>query len=172
MEFKKEVPEADIEQYFDLLRRKVSDVASNLPKGTYTPIVVDDMLDVYGIMYALTGDGYSYEEMLQYAKMIQNRLLEVDGIKRVLIAGSRPEQINICIDQDRLAANGLLPMQLMLALQEFGKVDNAGQYEVNNEYYTMRVSGTDNTVEEISNLLITTPQGKVVRLRDIVRSVS
>lgn len=172
VEFKKEVPEADIEQYFDLLRRKVSDVASNLPKGTYTPIVVDDMLDVYGIMYALTGDGYSYEEMLQYAKMIQNRLLEVDGIKRVLIAGSRPEQINICIDQDRLAANGLLPMQLMLALQEFGKVDNAGQYEVNNEYYTMRVSGTDNTVEEISNLLITTPQGKVVRLRDIVRSVS
>ena len=172
VEFKKEVREADIEQYFDLLRRKVSDVTSNLPKGTYTPIVVDDMLDVYGIMYALTGDGYSYEEMLQYAKMIQNRLLEVDGIKRVLIAGSRSEQINICIDRDRLAANGLLPMQLMVALQEFGKVENAGQYEVNNEFYTMRVSGTDNTVEEISNLLITTPQGKVVRLRDIVRSVS
>ena len=172
VEFKKEVPEAAIEQYFDLLRRKVSDVTSNLPKGTYTPIVVDDMMDVYGIMYALTGDGYSYEEMLQYAKMIQNRLLEVDGIKRVLIAGSRSEQINICIDQDRLAANGMLPMQLMLALQEFGKVENAGQYEVNNEFYTMRVSGTDNTVEEISNLLITTPQGKVVRLRDIVRSVS
>lgn len=172
VEFKKEVPEADIEQYFDLLRRKVSDVTSNLPKGTYTPIVVDDMMDVYGIMYALTGDGYSYEEILQYAKMIRNRLLEVDGIKRVLIAGSRPEQINICIDQDRLAANGLLPMQLMLALQEFGKLDNAGQYEVNNEFYTIRVSGTDNTVEEISNLLITTPQGKVVRLRDVVRSVS
>jgi len=172
VEFKKEVREADIEQYFDLLRRKVNDVTSNLPKGTYTPIVVDDMMDVYGIMYALTGDGYTYEEMLEYAKMIRNRLLEVDGIKRVLIAGGRQEQINICIDQDRLAANGLLPTQLMLALQEFGKVENAGQYEVNNEFYTMRVSGTDNTVEEIGNLLITTPQGKVVRLRDIVQSVA
>lgn len=172
VEFKKEVEKEAVEQYFDLLRRKVNDVTSNLPKGTYTPIVVDDMMDVYGIMYALTGDGYDYEEMLRYAKMLQNRLLEVDGVKRVNIAGNRSEVIDIQIDQDRLAANGMLPMQLMLSLQNFGKVVNAGQYEVNNEFYSLRVSGTDNTVEEIKNLLITTPQGKVVRLRDIVQSVS
>lgn len=172
VEFQKYVLQEEIEQYFDLVRRKVSDVASRLPKGTYTPIVVDDMMDVYGIMYAITGDGYGYEEMLRYAKMLQNRLLEVDGVKRVNIAGNRSEVIDIQIDQDRLAANGMLPMQLMLALQNFGKVVNAGQYEVQNEFYSLRVSGTDNTVEEIKNLLITTPQGKIVRLRDVVQDVS
>ncbi len=172
VEFKKKVTEEEIEQYFDLLRRKVNDIASSLPNGTYAPIVIDDMMDVYGIMYALTGDGYDYEEMLRYAKMLRNRLLEVDGIKRVNIAGSRSEVINIQIDQDRLAANGMLPTQLMMSLQNFGKVVSAGKYEVDNGFYTMRVSGTDNTVEEIRNMLISTPQGKVVKLKDLVQSVS
>lgn len=172
VEFKSKVKGEEIEQYFDLLRRKVNDVAGKLPSGTYAPIVVDDMMDTYGIMYALTGDGYDYEEMLRYAKMLRNKLLEVDGIKRVNIAGSRSEVINIQIDQDRLAENGMLPMQLMMSLQNFGSVVSAGKYEVNNEFYTFRVSGTDNTVEEIRNMLISTPQGKVVRLKDLVQSVT
>ena len=67
--FDMSVTEKDLEQYFDLLRRKTNDVAPRLPNGTYAPIVVDDMMDVYGIMYALVGDGYDYEEMLRYAKM-------------------------------------------------------------------------------------------------------
>ena len=171
VEFQKKVTEKEIEQYFDLLRRKVNDITPYLPQGTYTPIVVDDMMDVYGIMYALTGDGYDYEEMLRYAKMIRNRLLEVKGVKRVNLAGSRAEVINILIDQDRLAMNGMLPTQLMLSMQQFGKIVSAGQYETDGVFYTLRVSGDENTVEDIKNILITTPQGKVVRLRDLVQDV-
>ncbi|HIU39582.1 MAG TPA: efflux RND transporter permease subunit, partial [Candidatus Limisoma intestinavium] len=62
VEFRMTVPLSELEQHFDLLRRKTNAVRSKLPQGCYEPIVVDDMMDVYGIFYALTGDGYSYPE--------------------------------------------------------------------------------------------------------------
>lgn len=52
------VLEKDLEQHFDLLRRKVNDLAPRLPQGCYSPVVIDDMMDVYGIFYSLTADGY------------------------------------------------------------------------------------------------------------------
>ena len=67
VEFLKEMPISEIEQHFDMLRRKVSDSKSKLPSGCYDPVVVDDMLDVYGIFYAFKGDGYTYKEMEKYA---------------------------------------------------------------------------------------------------------
>lgn len=58
VEFQMTVLNRDLEQHFDLLRRKVSDAASRLPQGCYDPVVIDDMMDVYGIFYGLTADGY------------------------------------------------------------------------------------------------------------------
>ena len=57
VEFKMSVLTEDLEQHFDLVRRKVNDVKGRLPEGTYDPVVMDDMMDVYGILYSLTGDG-------------------------------------------------------------------------------------------------------------------
>ena len=170
--FNDDIEQADMEQQFDLLRRKVNDLSSRLPQGTYSPIVVDDMMDVYGIIYALTGDGYTYDEMLRYAKLIRTRLLEVDGVKRVNIAGTRSQSINITIDKERLAVNGLLPTQLMLAIQNISTPLSAGKYDTDGNRYTMRVSGKESSVDEIRNLLITTPQGKTVRLEDLVLDIS
>ena len=68
VEFQMTVLNRDLEQHFDLLRRKVHDAAQRLPQGCYDPVVIDDMMDVYGIFYALTGDGYDYDEMYKYAK--------------------------------------------------------------------------------------------------------
>ena len=63
VEFKMTVQQKDLEQHFDLLRRKVNDIKVSLPQGCYDPMVIDDMLVVYGIFYALTGVGYIYPEM-------------------------------------------------------------------------------------------------------------
>lgn len=170
--FKDELDQSEMEQYFDLLRRKVNDFSSSLPQGTYTPIVVDDMMDVYGIMYALTGDGYDYDEMLRYAKLIRTRLLEVDGVKRVNIVGTRNQSINITLDKDFLAVNGMLPTQLMMTLQGISTPLSAGKYDANGSLYTMRIDGEESSLDEIRNLLITTPQGKTVRLDDLVLDIS
>ena len=85
VEFQMSVLNRDLEQHFDLLRRKVNDAASRLPQGCYEPIVIDDMMDVYGIFYALTADGYDYPEMYRYARYLQRELLDVKGVKRINI---------------------------------------------------------------------------------------
>ena len=85
VEFKMSVKMEELEQHFDFLRRKVADVKPKLPEGTYDPVVLDDMMDVYGIFYALTGDGYDYPELERYAKYLRRELLAVPGVNRVSI---------------------------------------------------------------------------------------
>ena len=99
----------DLEQHFDLLRRKVNDLRAKLPQGCYDPVVVDDMMDVYGIFYAFTGDGYDYPELYQYARMLRRELMGVKGVKRVNIVGNRDEVINIILSKDKIARNGSPP---------------------------------------------------------------
>lgn len=79
VEFQMTVLTKDLEQHFDLLRRKVNDASARLPQeGCYDPIVIDDMMDVYGIFYAFTADGYDYPEMYRYARLIKR---ELSGVK-------------------------------------------------------------------------------------------
>ena len=76
--------DADLEQCWDMLRRRVSDAASVLPAGV-TVKVQDDFNLVYGMFYALTGDGYSEQEMSDYANLIQRELTNIEGVARVSI---------------------------------------------------------------------------------------
>ena len=133
IEFQTTVLEKELEQHFDLLRRKVNDAASRLPQGCYTPVVVDDMMDVYGIFYALTADGYDYPEMYRYAKYLRRELLDVKGVKRINIIGNRDEVINIILSKEQITRNGIVPTQIMSALQAAGKTVDAGKYRSDDE---------------------------------------
>ena len=72
VEFLLSVPLDELEQRFDLLRRKVNDLRATLPQGCYDPVVVDDMMDVYGIFYAFKGDGYQIMSALNGANQTVN----------------------------------------------------------------------------------------------------
>lgn len=169
VEFRMTVPEKELEQYFDLLRRKVNDAASRLPQGCYSPVVVDDMMDVYGIFYALTADGYDYPEMYKYAKYIRRELLSVKGVKRINIIGNRDEVINIILSKEQITRNGIVPTQIMSALQTAGKKVNAGKYRSGDERIALYVSSSVDSEEDIRNMLIQTLDGKRIRLGDIAR---
>lgn len=169
VEFQMTVLLKDLEQHFDLLRRKVSDARSKLPQDCYDPIVIDDMMDVYGIFYALTGDGYTYPELYKYAKLIRRELLAVKGVKRILIAGNRSEVINITLSKDRIARNGILPTQIMASLQSAGKTVNAGSLLNGDDRLQVRVGSAVTDEDDIRNLLISTPQGKQIRLGDVAQ---
>ena len=168
VEFEMTVLNSELEQHFDLLRRRVNDTAMFLPSECYAPIVVDDMMDVYGIFYALVCDeGYSYPEMERYAKLIRRELLKVPGVKRINVVGARQEVINIRLSKELLARNGLVPTQIMLNLQQAGKTVNAGKYENGDQRIDLSVTGALEDEQSISNLLIKTAEGKIVRLGDI-----
>ena len=167
VEFEMTVLNEKLEEHFDLLRRKVGDVKRQLPSGCYDPVVVDDMMDVYGIFYSLTGDGYTYPEMEKYAKLIRRELLKVKGVKRVNIACARSEVINITLSKEKLARNGIIPTQLMMQLQTVGQEVNAGKYETDGNRIQLRVNNRLETADDIREMLIKTMDGKVMRLGDL-----
>lgn len=169
VEFQMTVLQKDLEQHFDLLRRKVNDSRSKLPQDCYDPIVIDDMMDVYGIFYAFTGEGYSYPELYKYAKLIRRELLGVKGVKRILITSNRDEVIQITLSKEKIARNGIIPTQIMMSLQNAGKTVNAGSYQNESDRLPLHVSSAVTDEKDIRNLLIRTPQGKTIRLGDIAQ---
>ena len=169
VEFQMSVLMSQLEQHFDLLRRKVGDAARMLPQGCYDPIVIDDMMDVYGIFYGFTGDGYEYPELYKYAKYIRRELLAVKGVKRINIAGNRDEVIDITLSKEQVARNGLLPTQIMSALQSSTKTVDAGKYLTDGEAVGLQISAAVTDEDELRELLVSTPEGGRVRLGDIAR---
>ena len=169
VEFHMTVLLKELEQHFDLLRRKVNDLKMRLPQGCYDPVVVDDMMDVYGIFYAFTGDGYSYPELYRYARMLRRELMNVKGVKRVNIVGNRDEVINIVLSKDKIARNGVLPAQIMMALQNAGKTVNSGDYQTGGDRLHIRVGEAVKDEADIRRLLIGTFDGRQVRVGDVAR---
>lgn len=169
VEFQMTVLNRDLEQHFDLLRRKVYDVSGRLPNGCYDPVVIDDMMDVYGIFYALTADGYTYPEMYRYAKYLRRELQQVKGVKRINIVGNRNEVINIILSKEQIARNGIIPTQIMSVLQSVGSPVNAGKSSHGPERIALYVDDAVKSVDDIRMLMLQTVNGKVVRLGDVAR---
>jgi multidrug efflux pump subunit AcrB len=167
VEFNMTVLLEDLEQHFDLLRRKTNDVASKLPQGCYSPIVVDDMMDVYGVFFGLTADGYDYPEMYKYAKYIRRELLDVKGVKRINIVGNRDEVINITLSKEQIARNGIIPTEIMATLQGDNKTISAGKMQTGEDRLSIEVDSSIKDETDIANMLIKSANGKRVRLGDI-----
>jgi multidrug efflux pump subunit AcrB len=167
VEFNMTVLLEDLEQHFDLLRRKTNDVASKLPQGCYSPIVVDDMMDVYGVFFGLTADGYDYPEMYKYAKYIRRELLDVKGVKRINIVGNRDEVINITLSKEQIARNGIIPTEIMATLQGDNKTISAGKLQTGEDRLSIEVDSSIKDETDIANMLIKSANGKRVRLGDI-----
>jgi multidrug efflux pump subunit AcrB len=167
VEFQMTVLIKDLEQHFDLLRRKANDVAMKLPQGCYAPIVIDDMMDVYGVFLGLTADGYEYPEMYKYAKYIRRELLDVKGVKRINLVGNRDEVINIILSKEQISRNGIIPTEIMSTLQSANKRISGGVKQEDPDRIAIEIDSDVKNESDIANLLIKSSNGKRVRLGDI-----
>lgn len=167
IEFNFETPIDEVEQHFDLVRRKVADTEMLLPPGVMSPIVIDDMMDVYGIFYALSGEDYTPEELEAIAKILKRDILSVKGVKRVNIGGLQREVIDISFTPEQLQQNGMLPMLIAGVLQSSTKAINAGKADAGDDRLSINVAEGASTVEEISDIVINLPDGKKTRIGDI-----
>lgn len=159
----------EVEQCWDMLRRKVTDVQSSLPEGASTSIVMDDFGDVFGMVYALTFDGYTDEEVGKYADLIKKDVLKIDGISKVNIYGERKECINIELYEDKLANLGVHPAEVLSTLSGQNKTIYSGYYESGDARIRVSVNDKYKTVEDIGNLLLQGHESDQLRLRDIAR---
>ena len=169
VEFEETVLMNQLEQHFDLLRRRVNDFQQSLPPGCVASLVLDDQMDIFGIFYSLQGDGYTPAELYDYAKLIRRELLGVKGIKRVSVYGNREETVNIILDKSKIAVNGLLPTQIILALQDICNPVDAGKVNAASSLITVRVDTMACTVDDIKNLYLPTISGCRVRLSDVAK---
>ena len=163
------VADDKVEQCWDMLRRKVSDAQASLPKGVGPPMIKDDFGNVFGMFYALTGEGMDDRELADYAELVKREVNDIEGVDRVDLYGKRPECINISLLQDRMANLGVKPMEVLATLNGQNQTSYTGYY--NNGDHRIRVTVSDKfkTVEDIGNMLIQGHDDDQLRLRDIAR---
>ncbi|MBM95186.1 MAG: MFS transporter [Oceanospirillaceae bacterium] len=155
-------------QIWDELRRKVRDEESSLPPGVISPIVLDDFGDVFGVLLAITGDGYKSQELLDYAEYLKRELITLDGIAKIDIAGTQQEQVFINISREQLTNLGIPLTRLYSLLSTQNTVSNAGHIRIGQEYIRIHPTGEFTSVQELGNLLISEPgSDKLIYLRDI-----
>ncbi|WP_063344015.1 efflux RND transporter permease subunit VmeI [Vibrio jasicida] len=145
----------DLPQIWDELRRKVNDLKGSLPPGVNDPSVIDDFGDVYGILLAVTGDGYSYKELLDYVDYLRRELELVDGVSKVSVSGQQQEQVFIEISMKKLSSLGLSPNTVFNLLSTQNVVSDAGAIRIGNEYIRIQPTGEFQSVDELGDLLIT-----------------
>lgn len=168
VEMKPEYRASQLKQIWDELRHKMTDLQSQLPPGAGTIQVIDDFGDVYGILLAVTGEGYSYQDMKDYADYLTRELVLVDGVGKVTIGGQRQEQVLVELSRSRLASLGISPDRIFGLLQTQNTVNPAGKVRVGNEYIRIYPTGEFPSVQSMGDLLISDPgASELVYLRDV-----
>lgn len=160
----------ELKQIWDELRRKVNDLKPQLPPGVQTPVVNDDFGDVYGMLYAVTGDGYSDEEIRDYVDFLRRELVLVDGVGKVSVSGRQQEQVVVEISRSRLASLGIPPTQIASLLQTQNVVSNAGALRVGPDRIRIHPTGEFQSVQELEQLIISNPAAKeLIYLGDVAK---
>ncbi len=169
VELETTVKDEEVEQFWDILRRKVSNAASSLPSTASTPIVRDDFGDVYGMFYALTADGLSDQEMSDYAELVKRNVADIDGVSRVEIYGQRQECIYIELRQDKMANLGVMPVEVIQTLNNQNRATYSGYYDNGTHRVRVTVDDRFKEVEDISNMIIQGHDDEQLRVSDVAR---
>lgn len=155
-------------QIWDELRRKVNDKAAYLPAGASKPIVMDNFGDVFGMLLALSGDGYSLQQLADYAEFLKRELVTEDGVANIDIAGDQTAQLFITIRREQLHQLGIPLARLYSLLQSRNAVIPAGSVRVGNDNIRIYPFGEFASVDDLGELLISAPGAdQLIRLRDI-----
>lgn len=157
-------------QIWDELRRKVGEAGSDLPPGCGEPVVNDDFGDVYGVLFALTGDGYSQHDLKEVADDLRRELLLCQDVGRIEFWGLPTEVVYLEMDRTKLTQLGIAPTAIFDALRQQNAITEAGKVSVGSEDIRFRVTGDYSNINDLAEQLIQgEPQGRMIRLKDVAR---
>lgn len=149
------------------VRKKIGDMRYTLPGNIQGPFFNDDFGDVYGVIYALSGDGYSYAELKDFADDVRQKLLRVKDVAKVEQFGVQDERIWVEVSQKRLAQMGLDFNSVLQQLGAQNAVESAGAVNTQQDMVQVRVGGQFSSVEQLSAMPIRGGNGHQLRLGDI-----
>ena len=157
----------DVANIWYTVRKKIGDMRSALPQGVQGPFFNDDFGDVYGVIYALQGQGFSYAELKKAADDARRQLLRVPDVAKVELFGVQDEKLYIELSQKRLSQLGLDMNQVLAQLDQQNALQSAGVIQADAEQIQVRVAGQFNAIEDLRAMPIRGASGAQLRLGDI-----
>jgi multidrug efflux pump subunit AcrB len=158
----------NLQPIYDDIRRKVQEAEAEFPSGCTWTIKDKDLVDVYGIIYSLTADGFTYRELYDIADDLRDALLKIDQAAKVEIIGDQDERIYIDYDVARFTELGLTTEQIKSKLNKTNIIFPGGEIFIGKEQIIIEPSGDFESIEDLRRLIISDPQeGDIVYLGDI-----
>ncbi|MEM1059618.1 MAG: efflux RND transporter permease subunit [Verrucomicrobiota bacterium] len=154
-------------QVWDELRRKINDAQGDLPPGAGPSLINDDYGDVFGIFFAVTGEGYSYAEIRDYADLLKRELLLVPDVKKVDLYGVQDEVIYVEMSRAKMAALGISQEVIYDSLEKKNLVADSGHVQVGPDFIPINPTGDFTSVDQFKDLLISNTGGRLIYLGDV-----
>lgn len=149
---KDSAPAAEIANIWYQTRKKIGDIQHTLPDGVEGPTFNDEFGDVYGNLYALTGDGYDYAELKRQAEVVRAELLKVKDVAKVDFFGEQKQRIYIDLSNAKLATLGIDTHTLIRTLQLQNLVTSSGNFDAEQERIRIAVTGRYDRLEEMRDM--------------------
>ncbi|ODV42487.1 multidrug transporter AcrB [Cupriavidus sp. UYMMa02A] len=146
---REDVPPKAVPDVWYQVRKKLGDIRQTLPQGTQGPFFNDEFGDTFGNMYALTGDGFSYEDLRRFADAARNEFLRVSDVNKVDLIGKQEEKIYVEMSTAKLASLGLDPALIASTLAQTNAVTAAGTVQTTSEQVRLTVGGEFDSVDNI-----------------------
>lgn len=161
-------PAKETQQLWYTVRKKVGDIAPTLPQGVRGPYFNDDFGDVYGSIYALSADGFTYRQLNDYADAIRQQLLRVPNVAKVELLGDQDEKIYIEFQHAKLAQMGLDINTIATQIGQQNNIGPSGVLVTPTDNVQIRLSGQFSDIRDLENLSLRGPGGTTnIRLGDI-----
>ena len=163
---KEDLPSNKIRPAWEEARNMINDEWKSLPSGVQGPSINDRFDDVYGTIYALSGDEFSYEEKRQQAEDLKRQLLSVPNVKKITLIGVQEKSLDVTINKDKLASYQVSTQQLLTALKQQSAMVPAGMVNTDTNNVYLRINGVFDSVDTVKNMPVRI-NNQTIRLGDI-----
>ena len=163
---KEDLPSNKIRPAWEEARNMINDEWKSLPSGVQGPSINDRFDDVYGTIYALSGDEFSYEEKRQQAENLKRQLLSVPNVKKITLIGVQEKSLDVTINKDKLASYQVSTQQFLTALKQQSAMVPAGMVNTDTNNVYLRINGVFDSVDAVKNMPIRI-NNQTIRLGDI-----
>ena len=163
---KEDLPSNKIRPAWEEARNMINEEWKSLPSGVQGPSINDRFDDVYGTIYALSGDEFSYEEKRQQAENLKRQLLSVPNVKKITLIGVQEKSLDVTINKDKLASYQVSTQQLLTALKQQSAMVPAGMVNTDTNNVYLRINGVFDSVDAVKNMPIRI-NNQTIRLGDI-----
>ncbi|MGE0806901.1 MAG: efflux RND transporter permease subunit [Burkholderiaceae bacterium] len=161
-------PPREVPQIWYQVRKKIGDIRASLPQEVIGPFFNDEFGDVFGSIYAFTGDGFTMEELRRTVEDVRQELLRLPNVQKIELFGVQDQKIYVEISPQALASLGLDPQRIAEQLQAQNVVSPAGTVQGESRAVPLRVTGQFDSVREVQELRLDVG-GRTLRLGDVAK---